>query len=382
MSHPKILCVSFSPLLRDARVLRQLEVLKEFGEVITVGYGPAPEGVAEHIEIDGGAPSLPQTPGGIAKLTLRRYRSVELTSPAEKDVLESVLSLGRLDLVVANDARALPLASRAAEGAPILADMHEWAPEENAGSLPWRVLVGPYMTHLCRRYLPLVNGITTVNDSIARAYERNFGVRARVVRNAGAHRDLRPSPMQPDLVRLVHSGIAVPGRNIEALIDATIAAGDRFSLDLYLLGNDPYLRSLKDRAKGTGRIRFQDPVEPDALPATLNKYDLGVFLLPPTNINTRLMLPNKFFDFVQARLGIVFGPSEETSRLIQTLGLGVVTDAWDAEDLTASLVDLSADDIAGFKEASHRASALLSSETDRTVQMTMVSELLQLPRAR
>lgn len=41
---PRILCVSFSPIHADSRVLRQLEVLREHGEVTTVGYGPAPEG--------------------------------------------------------------------------------------------------------------------------------------------------------------------------------------------------------------------------------------------------------------------------------------------------------------------------------------------------
>src|SRR5690349_10923878 len=79
---PRILCVSFSDINRDARVLRQIEVLAELGDVTTAAYGSKPPGATDHLEVDERLPSLPQTPAGVALLALRRYDKVELTAPA------------------------------------------------------------------------------------------------------------------------------------------------------------------------------------------------------------------------------------------------------------------------------------------------------------
>ena len=181
------------------------------------------------------------------------------------------------------------------------------------------------------------------------------------------------------MIRLVHSGIAVPERNIESLIDATLMLDDRFTLDLYLvpMGSDSYLNSLKSRAGGSSRIRFCEPVSTTDLPQVLNRYDLGVYILPVKSLNHRLMLPNKFFDFIQARIGVVFGPSVETNRLIENHGVGMVTQGWEAKDLVAVLQQLTHEDITRFKEAAHIAAVELSSESDVRVQREVISGILR-----
>ena len=80
----RILCISFSPITTDARVLRQLQVLSEFGDITTAGYGPAPQFSTNHVEISSAAKSLPETLSGVARLALRMHRKVQLTAPAEK----------------------------------------------------------------------------------------------------------------------------------------------------------------------------------------------------------------------------------------------------------------------------------------------------------
>ncbi|HVV17813.1 MAG TPA: hypothetical protein VHF06_00150, partial [Pseudonocardiaceae bacterium] len=85
-----MLCISFSDINRDSRVLRQLEVLAELGDVTTVAYGERPAAAAEHLRLDEGLSSLPQTPLGVALLALRRYDSVELSAPAVREVLNVV----------------------------------------------------------------------------------------------------------------------------------------------------------------------------------------------------------------------------------------------------------------------------------------------------
>jgi glycosyltransferase involved in cell wall biosynthesis len=279
--------------------------------------------------------------------------------------------------VVANDARALPLAFAVADGAPVLADLHEWAPEENSTSLPWRLLVGPYMDALCRKYLPRVAAATTVSGAIADLYGERYGVTPEVVRNTIPDQKLRPSPMEDGRIRLVHSGVATPERNIEGLIDAVAHLDDRFSLDLFLVGDAGYLGALRRRSEPTSRVRIHPSVAPAELPETLNRFDLGVYLLPVKSLNHRLMLPNKFFDFVQARLGLVFGPSVETDRLIAEHGLGVVTAGTGTQDLVDALAGLSATDVARFKAAADVAARTLNSESDLATQRALIGRLLR-----
>jgi len=359
-------------------VLRQLGVLAELGEVTTVGYGGHPAGAAEHVEVPASLPSLPQTVPGVATLAARQWRRAELAAPAVRFALVALRGR-RFDLVVANDARVLALAHAVADGAPVWADLHEWAPEERTHVLSWRLLVAPLMRHLCARYLPLCAATSTVCEPIAELYDRDFGVHPVVVRNSNAWQPLEPTPVADDRIRLVHSGAAVHGRSLETMIDAVIELGERFTLDLYLVpANDggAYQRSLVQRAAGNDRIVFRDPVAPAALPATLNAYDVGVFWIPPTHTNARLTLPNKFFDFVQARLAVAVGPTIEMQRLVERHGLGVVAEGFTVEQCVASLAWLTAEEVRLFKAASAAAARELSFETDAAVIRSLVRRAL------
>lgn len=376
-ARPRILCISFSPLTTDARVLRQLSVLTEFGDVTTIGYGGKPDHAAHHVQIPDTASSLPRTLTGVARLALRLHKRLELTAPGERAALSALDENARFDVVVANDARALPLAFAVSHGAPVLGDLHEWAREENTASVLWRLLIAPYMHALCRRYLSRLSAITTVNASIAALYLAEYGETVDVVRNAIARQDLRPTPVDDGVVRLVHSGIAVPERNIEAIIDAASRLGSRFTLDLYLMGDrNGYLGSLIKRAAPMPNVRVHDPVPPSALPETLNAGDLGVYLLPVKSLNHELMLPNKFFDFVQARVGVVMSPARETSALIREYQLGPQLSGHSIDELVSVLGALSSEEIRTFKQKAHEAADVLNSDEDLATMRRILGTLL------
>lgn len=377
MQTKRILCVSFSPIHSDSRVLRQLKVLAQHGEVTTVGYGPTPHGSTLHIEVPENASSLPETPLGVAKLAFRLHKSVELKAPGEKAVLKQVVGSGPYDLVVANDARALPLAFTAAGNAPVMADMHEWAPAERAAILVWRLLVGPYFDALCRKYLPRAAAVTSVGAGIAGLYRERYGVHPEIVRNAAAFQNLSPTTVDPDTIRLVHSGIADDQRNILELIEAVGILGERFTLDLYLVevpgGHIDVIRNL---AASTSGVKLHPPVPPETLPHVLNQYDLGVFLLPLKTLSKRYHLPNKFFDFVQARLGLVFSPAPEIDALITKYQLGITTSDTTAQALVDALRNITVAEVSRYKAAADSSAKALSSEPDNVAQSALVARLL------
>jgi hypothetical protein len=135
------------------------------------------------------------------------------------------------------------------------------------------------------------------------------------------------------------------------MIDMMRYLDDRFTLDLMLINSNPrYMKELKQRTKDNARIRFRDPVPMEAISRTINDYDIGLYLLPPVNFNHQLALPNKIFEFMQARLAIAIGPSPEMSRLVKKFEIGIVAEDFEPKTLAKRLNTLSVDDINKMKQ--------------------------------
>src|SRR5690606_828712 len=126
--------------------------------------------------------------------------------------------------------------------------------------------------------------------------------------------------------------------------------------------NDPaYIDELRGRE--VPGVRVLDPLPYAEVFETLNGYDLGVHVLPPVNFNNANALPNKVFDYVQARLGLVVGPTPEMAALAREHGAGVVTEDFSAHALAAALDALTPGRVRELKAASHAAARELSAET-------------------
>lgn len=379
MTRKHILIISLSQIVSDSRVLRQIKAARRHGHVTTIGYGPQPPFSDEHIEVPSHLLSLPQTPLGVALLSLRLHRLAKCQAPGVKFILRA-LKERRFDLVIANEARVLACASRVAQDAPVWVDLHEYAPEERTHILVWKLLVAPLMTYMCRRYLPKVQAATSVSPAICHLYEKNFGISVELYRSTPAYVDLEPQPVKANQLRMVHTGGAVHGRNIEAMIDAAIELGPQYPLDLYLIAagdGGAYLSSLKERAAGHPHIRICDPLPPHQIVPTINAYDLGLFWIPPVHTNARYVLPNKFFDYVQARLALAIGPSSEMKELVEQYDCGIVSEDFTVDSIVSTLRSITAQQVMEWKKNSHLAAYELSFESESRVQHQLMERLLE-----
>ncbi|MGB3858468.1 MAG: glycosyltransferase family 1 protein [Ornithinimicrobium sp.] len=357
MTRPRLLIVAFSTLLSDARVLRQVALLSEDYAVTTIGYGEAPPGVAEHIRIPDRIVSWHKDR---LMLIARQYQRVYDTMPVIR-YLRDVLPPVPWDAVLANDVETVPFALTLRTRG-VHADLHEYASRQNEESWRWRWFVAPYQRWTVCHWVRRADSVTTVGAELAAEYQREFGIDADLVVNAAPYADRAPTPVASPL-RLVHSGLARRNRSLEVMVEAVRATRRDVTLDLYLMPNDPaYLAELMELARDLPQVRFHDPVSPGELGQRLAQSDLGVFVLPPLTFNYRFTLPNKFFDFVQARLGVIVGPSPEMAGLVEQHGLGVVLGDFSAQSLAMALDGLSGADVQAFKAASHEVAAQLSAE--------------------
>jgi hypothetical protein len=373
-----VLVLSFSDIARDPRVSRQVAALRTQHEVTVAAFGAARGQADRLVELPPVSAQLPgrlaQSLANLARRPLGRFDEIYWRDSRFREWRDQLRGLGS-DVVVANDAMGLPLAFESAEGAPVVFDAHEHAPTEHEQSLRWRLLVRPVVRSICAEYVPRTAAMTAVSPSIARLYARDYGVAPVVVRNVPSYQELEPQP-PGEYIRLIHFGGADRSRRIERMIDVMRRLDERFTLDLLLVGNGRYVRQLQRRARDLTAVRFLSPVPMDEIVTFGNEYDVGLYLLPPTHANQTFALPNKFFEFIQARLAVAIGPSPEMAALVQEYGVGIVAEDFEVETMARVLAALTSEELSSYKRASAAAAVELSAERELPRMLEVVERAL------
>jgi hypothetical protein len=123
-------------------------------------------------------------------------------------------------------------------------------------------------------------------------------------------------------------------------------------------------------------VKFRAPVPYAELVQTLSEYDVSLVFLPPTNFNMENALPNKFFEAVQARLGVVVGPSPSMVEIVNQYGFGTVTPDFSPTALATTIRSLTPEQIMEWKRAADRAAKPLAAETQLGIWEAAIRALL------
>lgn len=360
-----MLIISFSPIASDARVLKQVRGFADQYQVTSCGFGPSPDPRVEHIELD------PTQPGRVRRILdelLVRFgwfRAAYWSGTTVRSARSSLRGR-RFDVIVANDLDTAGVAVKMFGGEKVHCDLHEYWPQLHGENPRWMAHRSRLYSALLRLYVRRAASATTVSSRIAAEYRRVHRIDAAVVTNASPQRSLPVGETSRPL-RLVYSGAGDGERGLESLVEAAAGTKTGVVLDLYLVSATPqYLSGLQALIDDLGApVSMRTPLPYNELVPTLNTYDVGVYQPKPINLNHAFALPNKVFDFVQARLALVIGPAEEMARVVQEYGLGVVTEDFTTESLRRALDGLTASDVQRYKEASDRASTALSAEAQQ-----------------
>lgn len=386
---PTICIISFSPIARDARVLRQIHYLTPHYDLVVLGYGEAPlrwrngEGVRwfsvdpprwrdlQHFKalLVAGRVWQPSTCYELWYWLQRLYRQA----------FERLRHI-RADLVFANDWSALPLGWRLAArwNAPMILDLHEYAPLEWEEQWTWRVFVAPMIVAFLRRYAVHAAATLTVAPDIAQRYHKEFGFLPTVVLNAPEYAPVEDHTVDPHTVRLIHHGGAIRARALELMIDTIRLCDRRYHLSFMLVGDEGYIRYLRiyaDRV-APGRVTFLDPVAPDRIVSRIAPFEMGFYLLRPTNYNNSVALPNKVFDFIHAGLAVCVGPSPGMAAFVREWQCGVVAPSFEPAEVAATLNRLGVDEIRAMRRSARIAAAAINASTEMTKVVELCNRLL------
>jgi hypothetical protein len=379
----KILVLVLSNLKHDARVRRQILALKDHYKTTVVAFGGDPSPDYELIVIKPTHLNLFRKALASVFLLLKLHPIAHRILHNYYSIV-STLSDRKFDLIIANDVETLPLAFAFPGKPKVIFDAHEYAPRHFEDKKMWRIFFQDFNTWLCKKYIPKTTGMMTVGKGLALEYEKNFQVRPTVITNANNFFNLSPGLTMENKIRLVHHGIATPSRKLELMFDVLALLDNRFTLDLILLtpgfaskGTRQYLDDLRERTKQDARIKIIPPVKSSEVVNAIRHYDMGVFLLPPVNFNYENTLPNKLFDFIQARLGIAIGPTPEMAEIVNHYHLGIVSNAFTPKSLAEKLSKVTKTDIETFKKNANMAAADLNAEVNAKKINAMISQVLE-----
>ena len=287
-----------------------------------------------------------------------------------------------IDLVISHDIVLLPLACEIAKvkKAKTLFDAREYYPQEFENDFLWRSLIQPFNKHLCETYLHQCDKVITVSDGIAREYKAEYGIEVEVIMSLPDFHEIEPILSQNNSIRMIYHGQASPDRQIEKMIEIMDYLGEHISLDLMLVPparpHRAYWRKIAAMAKKRARVRIIPPVPMKKIIEFTSRYDIGLFICPPTTFNLKYALPNKFFEYIQARLAVAIGPSIEMRKVVEKYHCGIVSNDFTPRSLADELSEIGHDELLSYKKQSNNAALDLNATKNSIKIHRIVKDLL------
>lgn len=371
------LVISYSVIATDPRVRREIDWLHAAGWTVdTLGLGElSDERVRTHFAITDLSGAATTRVGQLfihLVLTARRRFSTLALKRVPASVVQQ-LAAHAYDAIVFNEYEFVPWVTDHRLFDPsrshLHLDLHEYHEPRLQARTRWARLTGGYYRWV-RKHIgsPQFASRSTVARGIADLYEREFGFdKMSLVRNAPPYVEQAPSPVDPSRVRLLFHGMASWARGFTQIIDAFEGLDERYSMSFMLTQpqhNIDRLRALIEERGLAERVRIVPPSPMREISQRINEYDLEIVFYPSTTTNVRLALPNKIFEAIQGRLGLVVGHSPMLEEIVVAHGNGVVVDGWTGADLRDALNSLTPERVAHLKEASARAAQQLNAENE------------------
>ncbi len=242
------------------------------------------------------------------------------------------------EIIVVEDLNLLPFVFKIkGVKTKVVFDAREYYPKENDESSLFRFFIAPYRILLCKYYLPILDGFYTVSNGLAEMYSRDFKVKPEVIRSTPFFQDtpIENNPRIP--YKMVHHGGASENRQLENMIEIVSQLEGKFTLDFYLTGNKVYENHLKTIAKDCPYINFCEPVPFKEIHKMLTSYDIGFCYMSTDVTNTMYSLPNKFFEYIQARLVLAINPAPDMTSIAREYNIAIISDDFSNDSMVTAL---------------------------------------------
>lgn len=177
----------------------------------------------------------------------------------------------------------------------------------------------------------------TVCQSIAEAFEKEFGVCYSVIRNLP-----RQNRIQTDTKRepfLLYQGAVNKGRGLDQLLEAM----EQIEIPLVIAGDGNAMKDIRHwitQNNLSGKVTLTGMLEPEALRSFTDRALIGINPFQRHGLNQYFSLANKFFDYIQAGLPQVTMNYPEYARINGQFEVAVLINDLSPESIASAVNNL------------------------------------------
>lgn len=373
----RILIINSDPFHNGPRMIREIDALKHDFEIVALGRTRPHDKSVMFINID--------FIFGFTRLYSKLYKSITKKNYYGKPVYFQIpfhilLYILKPDIIINHNPVFFPaIFSFPQRNYKIVYNAHEYHPLQFDKDLDWLNTVGEYYLSIYKKYLNKIDLVINVCESIAEKCKSEFNCDSIVIPNAASYDpNIIPTFNDNDkLIKIIHHGASIRGRKLETMIKAVGKFPDKFSFDLMLVPIDNvYYNQLIELSQSYSNIKIIKQVKFSDIINKLSRYDLGLYILPPTSFNNQIALPNKIFEFIQARLGLLVSPNIEMKKLVNKYNVGLVLNDYDQLSLESGLKDLNQEMINIYKANSDKAAIFVNAENYYTLLLSKIKNLI------
>lgn len=258
-----------------------------------------------------------------------------------------LLLFSKADIFLSNDLDTLPanyLASRIRRK-ELVYDSHEYYTE--TPELVNRKSVQNIWKGIERRIFPKLKTVYTVNESIAGLFREKYKVEVEVIRNIPYRQEYRIEktraelglPEDKKIILLQGAGINIQ-RGTEEMIEAMQYIGNAVFV---IIGGGDVLHLLKQQVSDMNleeKVRFIPKMPFQELYQFTVHADLAVTLDKDSNINYRFSLPNKLFDYIQARVPVMASKLVEIEKIVHEYKIGRIIESHEPEQIAKTVNEM------------------------------------------
>ncbi len=248
-----------------------------------------------------------------------------------------------VDIIVSNDLDTLLACSLASKirRKKLVFDSHELFTE-----LP-ELVSRPFVRSIWKLneklLLPGVKFGYTVSKPIQDYYKNKYRKDFLLVRNASMFRREQGFRYIPENLVIIYQGFINVGRGLELMLNTLHLLSN---VNLWIVGGGEIVSELKELAKNLhvekqvvfwGRVRLEELAE------ITSQAHIGISLEEDLGLNYRYALPNKLFDYIQARIPVIVSDLPEMKLLVTDYKIGCVLEERTPDSLAAIIKNLQSD---------------------------------------
>ncbi len=196
--------------------------------------------------------------------------------------------------------------------------------------------------------LPKITVSYTVSQSIADEYKKMYGINMHVVRNLPVKSTTPATPENPfklpENKLVIYQGSININRGLENMIHAMHYLEDWTFVIIGKGDIEDELKDLVHEQKLDSRVWFSGAIPFHELPYYTRKADIGISLEENAGLNYYYALPNKLFDYIQAKIPVLCSNMKEMAAIVNHYNIGKITETLDPLAIAEKIKSIKAND--------------------------------------